>query len=296
MCNWRNSFVVITLIMKQILIIIFSSIILFSGCREKISDSFDEFPAKLTINSILTEGFPVKLHVSLSGKISENELHTVNNAVVYLYINRQYHETLKGIGNGLYVSESNVTAGNNYRCEVIAPDYEQLYCEQEIPLKPQITHISYMKNAGKNEEGEIYSSVSFTFNNTLNSIEYYEAKLQMKRFDDFQYVQIQSIDDPVLLSEGLPVTVFSNKMINDKTYTMNLNFRKRDNVNVFVELRKISCDYYMYMRQLCLYETGRYPDFMSGMPAALPVYSNINNGYGIFAGYSCSYSDTLFIN
>jgi hypothetical protein len=60
-----------------------------------------------------------------------------------------------------------------------------------------------------------------------------------------------------------------------------------------VELKTISYSYYQYLRQLYLYETGRYPDFSFGPMHTFPLYSNVTNGMGILAGYSLFRSEII---
>ncbi|MBK9388775.1 MAG: DUF4249 family protein [Bacteroidetes bacterium] len=63
---------------------------------------------------------------------------------------------------------------------------------------------------------------------------------------------------------------------------------------VILELRSVSQNYYRFVKQKYLYELGRYPEFMAASTTAFPLYSNINGGYGIFAGYSLVKSDTIY--
>ncbi len=63
-----------------------------------------------------------------------------------------------------------------------------------------------------------------------------------------------------------------------------------------LELRTISVEYYQYMQSLKLYEDGRFPAFDIGSTAPYNLYSNVENGYGIFAAYASTFSDTLFSN
>ena len=63
---------------------------------------------------------------------------------------------------------------------------------------------------------------------------------------------------------------------------------------VILEIRSVSQNYYKFVKQKYLYDLGRYPEFMAASTTALPLFSNINNGYGIFAGYGSMKSDTIF--
>jgi hypothetical protein len=123
--------------------------------------------------------------------------------------------------------------------------------------------------------------------------------------DYVEFVQILNITDPVLLNEGIPLTVFSNELIESDSYTMTINYTSGNytsngngwNTELYplvIELRAITYDYYMYLKQLYLYETGRYPtDVGGGAVTNFNLYSNIPGGYGIFAGYSWVVSDTI---
>ncbi|MBP5590217.1 MAG: DUF4249 family protein, partial [Bacteroidales bacterium] len=74
--------------------------------------------------------------------------------------------------------------------------------------------------------------------------------------------------------------------IKGDSYEMTLNFYGSDYTDISMELRSLSKDLYKYLRSSYLYEMSRYPyDFLSVEPG-YNLYSNIDGGYGIFAGYS----------
>ena len=112
----------------------------------------------------------------------------------------------------------------------------------------------------------------------------------------------------VLLNEGLePYSteslVFSDKMMEESNISMTLDFEGahgphcyyRDSCvfkvyehAVIVELRHISREYYMFKKDFYFYEKNLYPQFTEGTASAFSLYSNIENGMGIFAGYTAS--------
>src|SRR5450759_1533839 len=110
----------------------------------------------------------------------------------------------------------------------------------------------------------------------------------------------------VLLNEGLPIALFSNESIRGNNYSMTLNYftgsAGRTNGEplqttlfpLILEVRSVSSNYYHFVKQKYLYEKGRYPEFMAASTTAFPLYSNITGGYGIFAGYSVTKSDTIY--
>jgi hypothetical protein len=150
-----------------------------------------------------------------------------------------------------------------------------------------------------------YPAVKFTFSNTKNENCYYEARIRLIKYGSEQIADMYNIVDPVLLNEGLPLSVFSNELITDTAYTMTINYftGSASSTNggpmtttlypFILEFRSVSYDYYQFARQKYLYDTGRFPEFGLSSNQAFQLYSNVKNGYGIFAGYSSVISDTI---
>jgi len=104
------------------------------------------------------------------------------------------------------------------------------------------------------------------------------------------------------------MALFSNEIINDSLYTLTLNYTTgsagsrnggpmRTQIYPFVvELRNLTYEYYRFKKQLYLYEKGRWADGITSSMTNANVYSNIENGYGVFVGYSSVVSDTITPN
>jgi hypothetical protein len=119
---------------------------------------------------------------------------------------------------------------------------------------------------------------------------------------------VHTIVDPVILNEGMPLALFNNELITDTLYTLVLNYTTWEASSsnggpwrtvlypFVVELRQVTEDYYRFKKQLYLYEEGRYADGIITSMTNANLYSNIENGYGIFAGYSSFVSDTITPN
>ena len=102
------------------------------------------------------------------------------------------------------------------------------------------------------------------------------------------------------------MTVFSNELIEGNTYTMIINYTtgsaSRSNnegwvTNLFpvrVELRTVCFNYYKFIKQQYLYEhSNSEPIFSVGATSTFNLHSNVENGYGIFAGYSSVKSEII---
>jgi hypothetical protein len=285
---------------------LFMILIFLVSCRELVMDEFPEFTPVPTVNSILIKDSTIKVQVSLAGKIDTNQLVLINNAEVLLYVDGDYSETLTLFDNGMYSSSTVIEPLKTYRCDVNVPGYDLVSGSDLIPVPVVISGITHIDIAGKDEEGMTYPAVKFTFTNNPSVKQYYEVVIRLLRYRYESVASLQAITDPVLLNEGLPLALFSNESIKGSSYSMTINYftgsassingspMQTDLYPVILELRSVSQNYYRFVKQKYLYDLCRYPEFMAASTTAFPLYSNINGGYGIFAGYSLMKSDTIY--
>ena len=276
-----------------------------SGCRKLVDYEYQNFTRTPAINSIIKAGEPLTVHVSIATNFNETEITGIDNAVVNLYADDEFIEQLTLSGNGIYVSETTAQTLKKYEYRVIIPGFSVAVCKAFIPEETSITEIEHISVAGKDTEGTTYPAIKFTFHSIPSEEQYFEARIRLLRSEYEYNADIINIVDPVLLNEGLPLTVFSNDLITDTTYTMTINYITGSssssggsyytNLYPFIlEIRSVSKDYYLFARQKYLYDTGRFPEFGLSTNTAFPLYSNVENGYGIFMGYSAVVSDTIY--
>ena len=297
MCNKTNRHL-------QVLVFLFT-LLLLPSCRKLVQSEFADFKQVPTINSFLKADSLLKVHISLASKLDTNELKGNDNAQVQLYVDDVFKEFLTSTGNGFFTSTTIVESLKKYECKVDLPGYETVSCSSSIPKPSHLRDIIHISVAGKDQEGMTYPAVKFTFSNTKNERSYYEARIRLIKYGSEQIADMYNIVDPVLLNEGLPISVFSNELITDTAYTMTINYITgsasstngsswQTNLYPFIlEVRSVSYEYYQFVRQKYLYDSGRFPEFGLSSNQAFQLYSNVKNGYGIFAGYSSVISDTI---
>ncbi len=280
-------------------------ILLLSSCHKLVQNEFTDFKQVPTVNSFLSADSLLKVHISFASKLDTNELKGLDNVQVQLFVDDVFKELLTSTGNGFFTSTTIVEASKKYECKVDIPGYESVSCISSIPKPSHLRDIIHISVAGKDQEGMTYPAVKFTFSNTKNEKSYYEARIRLIEFGSEQIADIYNIVDPVLLNEGLPLSVFSNELITDTVYTMTINYitgsagsSNGGTIHTILypfilEVRSVSYDYYQFARQKYLYDTGRFPEFGLSSNQAFQLYSNVKNGYGIFAGYSAVISDTI---
>ncbi len=269
---------------------------IMAGCYEKVDWEFPAFGSKPVINSIMVAGSPVRVHVSLAVAYRAEESVIVEDAEVRLYVDGEYAETLVYQEEGYYQSQLAAETGKEYVCEVHLDGFPVVRGSVIIPKPAGILDIEYIHIAGTDEEGIVYPALNITFENNPDIFTCYEVIIYTYRNygrvgQRYHRAWVINYTDPVLLNEGLPITVFSNEIIEDDSYTMTINYAtgrmNHDYIPFRVEFRTVCQNYYNYARQLHLYEYySEEPFFTGGVLTPFTLYSNVENGYGVFAGFS----------
>jgi hypothetical protein len=274
--------------------ITFILILFLCSCTELVTNSFPEFEKVPTVNASCIAGKPITVKLSWTGGLDSLQLEWINNAKIDLFADGTFIEQLTFDSAGLYTSETIVEVEKEYECRIIIPGEDTLVCSQTLPAPSPVLNVEHININGRDEAGNVFHGFELTFKNDLTQTRYYEVTTSDGFFVNFS--------DPLILNEGLPLALFSNEQITDSVYTLTLNYRTnyiRINQNGYhvlnpfvITLRSVTYDYYQYQKQAYIYEHGKYADINSST-VAMPFYSNIDNAYGIFAGYSASVSDTL---
>ncbi|MDD4645616.1 MAG: DUF4249 domain-containing protein [Bacteroidales bacterium] len=294
----RNQNSQIILIFHNFRFFSFLLILSLISCRDLVQDDFPDFMPIPTVNSILIADSTIQVHVSLAEKMDTTSLKGVDNAEVKLFINNTFTENLVPVGDGCYHSTSTVEPGKTYQCKVHIAGFGEVTCSDSLPTPNSILSTEHVATAGINQDGLPYSAIKFTFRNTTGEHRYYQAVI-WQHTGRWQPATLEEITDPIILSEGLPIAVFSNDQIKGDSCTITLNYSTGSSYSggntlpCILELRSISFDYYQYIRQLYLYNLGRFPEFLTGSGNVFSLHSNVRNGYGIFAGYSSCLSEII---
>lgn len=285
----------------QLLICILIGISITS-CIQVVTDEFPDFTAIPAINAILVSGRTIDLQISLAEKIDTTFLHLVDDAEVSLYKDGEYVEMLNKQGSGIYRSSLTATPESTFECEILMDGYGKISCLDSLPEYPSIAILDQTNKAGINDEGFYTSSITFSLWEDPARENYYEILLTLKEDENERNLPVFNSDYQFLLNEGIepfstPTLLFSDQLMNSGMLKLILHYDPMfhsggSNSQFFPEhtlildVRSISSDYYHFKKQFYLYERNRYPEFVEGVVSPFPIYSNVENGLGIFAGYS----------
>lgn len=272
------------------------------SCRKLVEEEFSSFSSAPVVNSTIVADSIPSIHLSTAEMLGDEQLPVISDVSIFLFEDGNLFDTLDYYTNGFYRGHAELKQGKTYTAEIELPGINKtLVCADSIPIAEPILEYEHISIAGNDQEGSNYSAIKVSFPNDISRISYHELVIFMR---DYKVDPI-FIHDPVLLDEGLPIAVFSNESIQEDTYTMTINYyneyvqnpQNQDNITlqpIIIEFRTISYDYYQYLKSYYLYYQGRYPNIVGGVVTVYPLHTNIDEGYGIFAGYSSVSTDTIY--
>ncbi len=293
------------------------SLVVFSCETTEKIDEFPLRPSRLVLNSYFSADSIWAVQVSKSLSVLDNaDLEYVGNATIKLYKNSVFIDTIKETdGNGWYYSFKNLPeTGQSYTLEVSIPDYKtpiiaEDYVPSAVPLSNVEIGIIDSSFYTESYYDDYYDSIfTYTYGNLQGTFEiaiddpgnkdnFYEISV-------YSYVSYPDYNDPSIIyvdkriinfSTEDPVAdendsyleniQFSDEIFNGQKYILKLDFQDWDakkDKEYIIELTSLSEAGYLYKKSVKEY-LNAYND-----PFAEPVliYDNIENGYGIFAGYS----------
>ena len=312
---------------KSIILFLFAAFV-FSGCRKQVSDyERPDFDAQPTLNAVLQKDQPVWAQVTFAQGLDSVHPAPCTNAEVLLYVDGQFTEKLQYDGKGLYVGETTAEALHEYACKVVIPGFDTLFAQTKMPEKPVVTGVEIMDNATVDDEGRPCPAILVTFRTDPNQNLYYRSNIYAGFRNNFYDAETHTYlgystaqgnmsssintDDPVLLNEGSSALLFSNEIINDTTYTLKVNAYfsslgwggqhyggiKETSGEVVVRMHGLSESAFQYMKsQNAFEEPDAYSNLFLGVISPINLYSNVENGRGVFAAIAPMTCDTIFIN
>jgi hypothetical protein len=289
------------------LIIIFS--LIQAGCSKEVEIDLSNTKS-IVLNSVFNPNKVFSFNMSLTAS-------PLNN---YDSINGQLHfflyEEDKIILNTLLQSDILETdflpkPGKKYTVEVISDSFPSIRASDSIPNLVQIDDAYLIFPAGVDAYGDYLAEANVTFTDPIGEANYYELIITIGTDKDFYWSSDYQTTDRVLLNEGdldynPDSFFFSDELFNGEQYTMRIKHPTTGNTGSgflkpyqhFATLRSVSKSYYLYRKYFTrhAYNQQFQDDFLDLIFKGEPqnMYTNIENGYGIFAGYQETTQELVF--
>ena len=301
---------------KLILFLSATSFLLFTNCTKEIEFDAQDIAPRIVVNSLFTNDSLWTANISRSVGVLETTSYTsINNADISIFNgNGVLVTTLTDQGDGLYTSPTGATpvADELYTIEMNASGYTSVSATNRIPTAVQINSIDTVSST--NSDGQTILETTINFQDPPTNENYYMVEVLVKgTWIDFfegdtiefrEPLEISCNDVNVETVNRFNFGGFENTylylMLKDENFDGEdyaltfsvINYAELKDLELFGEIRLVntSSAYFNYLKSFNMYQSA------SGNPFATPVqvYSNVENGMGIFAGGTLTYWDVGF--
>lgn len=267
------------------------------ACEQAIEIELPPHNSRLVVNSFIAPGEPLSLKLSASSFLLVNNTNGIEDALVLLYENDQFVDTLIPHEGGYYSSGEFIpTANKSYEIRIDHPDYPSVSAQDYLPEAVPILLTSWTRDVYVDEEGYHMNRIAITFQDPAEVDNYYELIIHNIGTGSFLSGSISN--DTLITREDdedfySSTTLFRDEGIEGELYELEVfcGYSSSNSLAYLIEFRTISKPFYDYKKSLMRHLFNQYMDFWDqGIPVDLKT--NIENGYGVFAGFSSVY-DTL---
>lgn len=267
--------------------------LLFSACEREMDISKVTFKQRLVVNALLNDKDAVAISVSQSTDVKDNtKPGPITNANVLITDSKKqiiacsYNPaTLK------YESSSVLKAGETYELSVTANGFTKAYSKLIIPSVATGGSASWRDSTGKNNQGYFTGTLSVKIldngaerNYYRINLYYYDSPVAEWKTLTPETVDAQLQNSAIKTEDGgwILTDVNFNGKSKEIGFVTPFGYVTQNQTPKFlVIIENLSGDYYSYFKSLENYAVGT-----GVFVEAVPVYSNITNGIGIFAASS----------
>ena len=292
------------------LITFISCLTLFLSCEEEISLSSETSQRKIVINSIISTDSTWNVNLSYSQSIFDNGDFDYIQAASVKVTNLTNEQSffLKNVGEGDYQRGLKPNEGHTYELEITTHEGETA---RAVTYVPSVLQVEVMKKDAVDENGKNTIEIDIEIEDNPEEENFYVWEIVETRIIEAEIVEEPINIDFELAAEHDSTEVDSElKSLNSLLFISDDNFNGKkystkltlgndvinkgeeggDDVNNLevprfsLKIMAVSKDLYEYLRT---YELSKQNEIqISSISQPVNVYSNIENGYGIFGGYN----------
>ena len=276
-----------------------------NSCIQEVTPDFSDFSNSLVVNSLLVPDSLMKIQLSESSRSDKMDIFpSYNNADVRIF-NAEISVRLVSQGNGTYMSTVYPKQGSDYFLRITTSSGKEISAYTRIPDKPLITITPFTSqnlvqvNISDNSKEENYYWIGMKSFSISSNMMYYETYVSSDFiwFDDFNRTKGEDLLGDMSFSyhfyARLPDFKFNGSQVSFTLPHYWSNPEDYEYLPYRVYLYIINADEHLdkYMKSaLIQYELGVIGD-MPVFHTPIDMYSNIENGKGIFGSYTISQFD-----
>lgn len=277
-----------------------------SACEQIIEPDLPEHTPRLVLQAFFTPDSTWVAFVGRSAGILESQPErerAVAEATVELLVGDRVIDELEFFQEErVYVWEKGaLQAGESYSLRVSAPGFATIQATDAIPRPVPTAIASYRINTSSRSESRISGdfSIKLEIQDPPGETNYYQLRFFRSGYrlgDEESFFTVEesfSTQDPSIsadndvddLIEGLiTAPFFKDTLFDGQTHAIELSgdYDTREHMRFHIQVLYVSKTYYEYLKSARLHQSTQDNPFAE----PVGVYSNVENGYGIFAGYS----------
>ena len=273
-----------------------------SACEQVIEPDLPEHTPRLVLQAFFTPDSTWVAFVGRSAGILESlpgrGRSIVADATVELLAGDRVIDELKFFQRErVYVWEKGaLQAGEPYSLRVSAPGFTAIEATDVIPRPVPTAIASYHINTSTRSESRIKGdlSIKLEIQDPPGETNYYQLRsfflLGSQRYEDWFSTQDPSIvadngvDDLIEGAEWTTAPFFKDTLFDGQTHAIELSsdYYGPEHSRSYIQVLYVSKTYYEHLKSARIHESTLDNPFAE----PVSVYSNVENGYGIFAGYS----------
>lgn len=287
----------------------------FYSCNTKLEIELPDPEPKLVLNALITPFTPpyssnFRVQLFPNYPILDTTKSTqITDALVLWFQNEILIDTLtfntdhKGYTLPFFYFPE---VGQDYSIQVSKEGFLPIKASNSIPNKVEIDTVITSPLAGLNNEMSAYSSIAISFIDPKDEENYYEIIVSRigeanegayKLWTSEQIITEEPYypSDLSLDKENPRRLLFSDAKINGNKKTIVVYYEPPQSEDPYkrwitrhiidIYLRSVTQEYYKHFTSVLLHQNSREGDLFYGIGEPMNAYTNVENGYGILAGY-----------
>ncbi len=292
---------------SNIKIYVLATLVLSTSCLKEMEMDIEKQASKIVINCFFSPDNLFEGHVSQTiSVLSQDTIAYLPDAEVNLYENDVFLEQMLHKANGMYTSTTIPEYDKEYTLTVSSPGLGRAESTDIVPREMFGVKLDTSILEGR------YLDCTIHFKDDNLAINYYlvevyiDTPILFHKVENNEIISTEIYQVPLIITDPITedynfggltrnIFYFSDQLINgqehDLTFmidfnNLNLSDDSVESFNLFFYLKNISEAYYLYAKS--------WHKSQQQQQQQTEFYSNIENGFGIFAGYS-AFIDTVLI-
>ncbi len=270
--------------------------LLFCSCISDVEIDVPEQESVFVLQGLFCDGDTLELFIGQSQTITDTLFYLKDDIVALVTSANNGIDTLFSSDEDGYYKSSKllVKQGVEYSIQVIGANNDTVTATNSVPITVDWEIGNYTQIAGNDIYGDTYSSFTISFQDSVDSedyyavVGYYDSGEQLYLWSDDPLINADDFTNEYADSDWGNILYFSDALFDGENVSITFNFYYEydSDVNRSFSLRHISYDYYKYMTTANLHYDNQEFSIWNGAGNPVNMYTNVDGGYGVFAGYS----------